>query len=245
MAKIAGTRVALILAVALNLIPLAYTGLLLAPGTVAGAGGDDARLRFIAAHTSVWVAGWTMWMGGSLGLLLSIWALARVFADRSAAGVLLHLAVPMATIAATADMIGDSLQVGALPTIAAYYVALPVTSDSTTIRFLFHLCDRLITVLSGVVGNTGYFVAGALVTIALARVANFPTWIIWLGALAWLVTLAATPAAYYLDSVLPMIIPVVVAAALFLYSAWLGAILLWGLSPGRPVPGDVRLNRDR
>ena len=223
-----GARVALFAAAALNLVPLAFTGLLLRSGTVAG-GSDVLRMQWIATHQALWVTGWSLWMGGSLGLLLSIWTLTRAFASRTAAPEWLRFAVPLAIVAATADIIGDSLQVGALPAIAQHFAQ---QSGATAIDAeLFHLVDQLITVLSGCVGNTGYFVAGALVTAALARSLAFPAWITALGIVAWVVTLAATPAAFFAP-----IIPVVVAAALFLYAAWLVAVAIWGLgSDGLPA----------
>ena len=125
-------RAMLVLAAALNLIPLAYTGLFLAPGTVAG-GTTDARLHFIAAHATLWSVGWLLWMGGSLGFVLSIWTVTRAFVARTELPNLLRFAPIIALIGGTVDVIGDAIQVTAFPTIAGAYVAAPpgrpVSSD--------------------------------------------------------------------------------------------------------------------
>lgn len=116
------TRAVLVLAAALNLIPLAYTGLLLAPGTTAG-GGDDARLRFIAGHSLLWSVGWTLWMGGAIGLVLSIWAISRAMLPRALKGAnLLRLAMVFAVLGGATDLVGDAIQVAVLPTLANHYV---------------------------------------------------------------------------------------------------------------------------
>lgn len=220
-----GARLALAGAAALNLVPLAYTGLWLAPGTVAG-GAADARLRFIAAHATLWAAGWGLWMGGSVGLLLSVWVLARVFRQRTPAGETLRLAVPFAIVGATLDILGDAIQAGAFPALAQRYVA---GGGDATAALLFQVADRLANLLSGGIANTAYFVAGALVTVALARAPRFPAGVTALGALAWLATLAATPAL-----AAPAILPVVIASTLGLYTAWLVAIAIWGIEGDLP-----------
>lgn len=225
-------RAMLVLAAALNLIPLAYTGLFLAPGTAAG-GAYDARLHFIATHATLWSVGWLMWMGGSLGLVLSIWTVTRAFVSRTDVPNLLRFAPIVALIGGTVDVVGDAIQVTAFPTIAHAYVATPPGTTDTPL-LLFDLADHLTSLLSAGVANTVYFVAGALCVVALARVRDFPAWITWLGVVAWLATLAATPAVFF-----PAVLPVFVAGALFLYAAWLGALALWGIGGLRlrwPLP---------
>lgn len=220
-----GARIALIAAAALNLIPLAFTGLFLAPGTVTG-GTDAARLRFIHAHALAWTVGWGLWMGGSVGLLLSIYVLARVFERRSPAPEWLRIAVPFAVAGATLDILGDALQAGAYPLLAQQYAA---GTDTPTIAFLFHLTDHLANLLSGGIANSLYFVAGLLVTLALARTPRFPGWITALGGLAWGATLLATPAL-----AIPAVLPALIAATLFLFAGWLAAIALWGIEGDLP-----------
>jgi hypothetical protein len=228
------TRIVLLLAVTANLAPLAYTGLLLTPGTVAG-GGADARLRFIAGHQAVWSVGWIAWMTGSLGLVLSVWTLARVFQPRLPPSEILRFAPVIATIGATIDITGDALQATALPTIAGNYVALAAADPRrANLLTLFTLADQLATALSGIIANTLYCLAGALVVMALARAPGMPRWITALGAVTWVVTLAATPTA-----MIPTLAPVTVAAALFLYAGWLLAIAIWGLNASAvqaPIP---------
>jgi hypothetical protein len=214
-------RAMLILAAALNLIPLAYTGLILAPGTVAG-GSADARLRFIDAHAVPWSLGWLLWMGGSLGFVLSIWTVTRAFVARTDAPNLLRFAPVIALIGGTIDIVGDAIQVTTYPTLAHAYVATP--QGTTTPLLLFDLADHLASLLSAGVANTIYFIAGALCVVALARVRDFPGWLTAFGGVAWLATLVATPAVFF-----PATLPVVVAGALFLYAAWLAALALWGI----------------
>jgi hypothetical protein len=229
MPKQFGARALLVLVAALNLIPLAYTGLIIAPGTAAG-GGDDARLRFIASHQIAWSAGWLMWMGGSLGLVLSVWVLSRALFQRTHAPDLLRFAPLIAVIGGAVDLVGDGVQAAAFPILAGRYAALTPTDPSRgTVRLLFDVADRLAATLSAEAANTLYFIAGVLVVVALASVPDFPKWITVLGGLAWLVTLAATPAALF-----PALLPIAVAVALFLYAAWLIAIALWGIGGGKP-----------
>jgi hypothetical protein len=214
------TRLLLALVIILNVVPLAYTGILIAPGTTANPD-DGARLRFIAAHATLWIVGWVLWIGASLGLVLSIWTLAQTMVPRvksASGGALLRLAVVAAAIGSAIDIVGDGMQVATLPTLATQ-----VSSAGTLL--LFRLADHLASTLSGGVANTLYVVAGLLVVIALSRIGDFPRWITGLGWIAWLVTLGATPAIFF-----PALAPVVVAGALLLYCAWLGAIGLWGLS---------------
>ncbi len=222
MARSSLARAMLVLAAALNLIPLAYTGLFLAPGTAAG-GGADARLHFIATHATLWSAGWLMWMGGSIGFVLSIWTVTRAFVARTDAPNLLRFAPVVALIGGTVDVVGDAIQVTAFPTIAAAYVGAQGGATGTPL-LLFDLADHLASLLSAGVANTVYFVAGVLCVVALARVRDFPRWLTALGVVAWLATLAATPAVFF-----PAVLPVFVAGALFLYAAWLGALALWGI----------------
>jgi hypothetical protein len=222
-------RVLLILAAALNLIPLAFTGLLLAPGTAAG-GTDDARLRFIAGHQVTWSAGWILWMGGSLGLVLSIWVVSRAVAHRTHAAEILRFAPIVALLGGAVDIVGDGIQAAGFPVLAAHYAALAAGDPAiTTVRTMFGVLDGLTALLSAGVANTLYFVAGTLVVIALATITDFPKWLTGLGAVAWLATLAATPAAFF-----PAILPVAVAGALFLYAAWLVALAIWGVGGGMP-----------
>lgn len=229
MSNVFVARAGLALAAIVNLVPLGYTGLFLTPGTAAG-GGDDARLTFIAAHATEWSAGWLMWMGGSLGLALSVWMIARVFELRAPHPGLLRLATVVAAIGAGIDVVGDAIQVTTFPTLAHDYTALaPGDPARTPIVLLFDLVDHLATALSGGVANTLYFVAGIAVVIALAQMREFPGWITALGIVAWLVTLAATPAIFF-----PHIVPVAVAAAIFLYVAWLGVVAVWGLPGVKP-----------
>lgn len=222
-------RSMLVLAAALNFVPLAYSGLVLAPGTVAG-GNVDARLHFIAAHGVAWSVGWFMWMGGSLGLTLSIWALARAFARGTHLPELLRFAPVVAIIGGTVDIVGDAIQATIFPTLASHYVALaPGDPARGTVALLFELADHLSTALSAGVANTIYFIAGVLVLVALATVHDFPRWITALGGLAWLMTLIATPIVFF-----PKLIPVFVAGSLALYIAWLLAIVIWAI-------GDFKL----
>ncbi len=215
-------RLTLALAAALNLAPLAVTGLWLAPGPVAG-GATWARMRFVARHMARWRFGWTLWMAGSLGLVLSIWVVARAMSHRvrGLSRDLLRLAIVAATIGGAADVAGDSVQVVALPDLASHAVS---AAGDGTLAILFALSDHLAAVLSGGVANTLYAVAGILVTIALARATAFPGWITALGGVTWLVTLAATPAVFF-----PALAPVAVGVAIALYAGWLGAIALWGI----------------
>ncbi|HKD76983.1 MAG TPA: hypothetical protein VKB76_15865 [Ktedonobacterales bacterium] len=227
------TRLMLALAIIFNVVPLAYTGILIAPGTTANSD-DDARMRFIAAHATLWSAGWVLWMVASLGLVLSIWTLAEAMAPRVktgrsgvSGGALLRLAVVTAAIGGAIDLVGDGIQVAVLPKLA--------TQQSAGTTLLFQLADHLASTLSGGAANTLYFVAGLLVLIVLARIGDFPRWITGLGWMAWLVTLGATPAIF-----IPALAPIVVASALLLYCAWLGAIALWGLSA--PLEWGKRLH---
>nr|MBA3826930.1 DUF4386 family protein [Ktedonobacterales bacterium] len=215
-------RAMLVLAAALNLIPLAYTGLFLAPGTAAG-GDADARLHFIATHATLWSVGWLMWMGGSLGFVLSIWTVTRAFVSRTAVPNLLRFAPIVALIGGTVDVVGDAIQVTAMPTLAQAYVSAP-PGTTTTPLLLFDLADHLAALLSAGVANTVYFIAGVLCVVALARVRAFPRWLTVLGGAAWLATLAATPAVFF-----PAVLPIFVAGALFLYAAWLGGLAIWGI----------------
>jgi hypothetical protein len=224
MPKQATTRALLIVAAALNIIPLAYSGLILRAGTVAG-GDTDARLRFIAGHAVWWSAGWFAWMAGSVGLTLSIWVLARVFLATTRMPEALRFATIAATIGATVDIVGDAIQATTFPTLASQYVALaPADPARGTVTLLFDLADHLSSALSAGVANTIYFVAGALVVVALATIDDFPRRITVLGILAWLVTLLATPAVFF-----PGLIAVAVAGSLGLYALWLVAIAIWGL----------------
>ncbi len=229
MPKQSGARAMLVLAAALNLIPLAYTGLVIAPGTASG-GSNDARLRFIAAHQVAWSTGWLMWMAASVGLVLSVWVLARVAQERTRAPELIRFAPLVVTIGSAVDLVGDGIQAAVLPALADRY-ASAATNDAThsTVLVIFQAADRLATTLSAETANTLYFIAGVLVVIALATVPNFPKWLTVLGGVAWLVTLAATPAA-----LVPTLLPVAVAGALFLYAAWLIALALWGIGDGKP-----------
>jgi hypothetical protein len=223
------TRALLVLAAALNLLPLAYTGLVIAPGTLAG-GDAGARLRFIAAHNLAWSAGWILWMGGSAGLVLSIWALSRAFASRVSAPDLLRLAPLVAVFGGAVDIVGDGIQAATFPVLANHAITLAATDPArSTVLLLFIALDRLAALLSTGAANMLYFIAGALVVLALAQVKGFPRWLTALGALAWLVTLAATPVA-----LVPALAPVAVAGALFLYAAWLVALTVWGIGGGKP-----------
>ena len=229
MPKHVQSRSMLVLAAALNMIPLAYSGLLLAPGTVTG-GNTDARLHFIAGHAVAWSVGWFMWMGGSFGLVLSIWVLSQTFMRRTHAPNLLRFAPLVAAIGGTVDMVGDAIQATTFPTLASHYVALaPNDPSRATIALLFDLMDHLSSGISAGVANTVYFIAGVLVLAALATISDFPRWLTGLGVLAWLATLAATPAVFF-----PKLIPFAVAGALGLFCAWLVAIAIWGI-------GDFKL----
>jgi hypothetical protein len=229
MPKQTPARVLLILAAALNLIPLAYTGLLIAPGTVAG-GPDYDRMFFIASHQALWSAGWVLWMGGSLGLVLSIWVVSRAVAHRTHAAEILRFAPIVALLGAAVDIVGDGIQAAGIPVVAARFIPGPIPNTYTDMAgFLFSVLDNIASLLSGDVANTLYFVAGTLVVIALATIADFPKWLTALGAVAWLATLAATPATFF-----PAILPVAVASALALYVIWLLAVAIWGLGGGMP-----------
>ena len=229
MPKHVQARAMLVLAAMLNIIPLAYTGLLLAPGTVTG-GDTDARLHFIAGHAEAWSVGWFLWMGGSIGLVLSIWVLSQTFLLRTRTPALLRFAPLVAVIGGTVDLVGDAIQATTFPTLASHYVALaPGDPARATIALIFDVMDHLASGVSAGVANTVYCIAGVLVLASLATISDFPRWLTALGALAWLATLAATPAVFF-----PHLLPFVVAGALGMFAAWLVAIAVWGI-------GDFKL----
>lgn len=192
----------------------------LAGATPAG-GGPAERLAYVAAHREAVVAGWSLWIGATLGLLLSFWALARLAAPRRRAPC--QLALLVAAVGASLDIAADVLHMTAVPSLAEQYAAARSAAETAAVVGAFRAWDAAAVALTGGAGNSLYVLAGALITRALWGTPWVPRLLAAWGALVWGAAALASAALVWW----PGLLPPTVGGTMVLYVSWMTATGLW------------------
>jgi len=221
---------ALLGAAGVNLAASLAMLLVLAGATPAG-GTPEGRLAYVAAHREAVMAGWSLWIGATLGLLLSFWALARLAAPRRRG--LCQLALLFAAVGAALDIAADVLHMTAVPALAEQYAAARSPAEAAAVIAAFRAWDAAAVALTGGAGNSLYALAGALITWALLRTPWVPRVLVAWGALVWAGAGFASAALVWW----PALLPPAVGGTMALYVSWMTAAGLWLLRAARPSPG--------
>ena len=160
------------------------------------------RMAFIVDHRVWWTLSWLTWGAAAIAILYFY----VTFAE--AHGLPSRVAVSLTVAAIGADLAGQTIEIGVLPTL--------VTPE------LFLITHRSAVMLSGFVANTLYSTTALLLTVG-AR-SRYPTWIS-LAGIAVAVFGFALSVAVLLDS----------ASGMFWTNVFLGpAILVWLAAIGQP-----------
>lgn len=156
-----GRRVSWGAAIALGAAALvSLTSLDLAPA------GFAERMAALADRRGAWVAGWIVRMLAAGFLLAFFVAMSRALTPGHP--ILRSVAVPLATAAATAELLSGTLASTVLPALAARIGEEPEVLPSA------QLVEGMVTALSGVVTAGLFAVAGALLGHAAFRTPPFP-----------------------------------------------------------------------
>lgn len=225
----AGLGRALLAAAGINLAASLAMALVLAGATPAG-GDPAARLAYVAAHRPAVTAGWALWIGATLGLLLSLWALARLAAPRRRPAC--HWALLAAAAGAAVDIAADVLHMTVVPVLAQQYAAARSPAEAAAALDAFRVWDAAAVALTGGAANGLYALAGAVITHALARSPWIPRPLVAWGALVWTAAALATAALAWLPALLPPAVGITMA----LYVSWTAACGWWLLGGARRGP---------
>jgi len=211
-------------AMGVNLVASLAMALILRDATAAG-GDPVARMAFIHAHPVLVTASWYGWILASLGLVTIIFVVLRSLPGRPA---LHQLILTFLVIGAVPDIMNNAVGAALLPHLAARYAdADPALQAAIVLDF--EVWDRFSVLLTGVIGNLFYGVAGFCLAFAASRVASFPRALVWLQIPLWTATWAMV-AASVADSVPALIASV--ASTMTLFCLWcVGVAFLW---LGRP-----------
>jgi len=157
-----------------HLLGLAVMGLVLRPGTVAQPD-LNARVAYIAQHTTAWTAGWAIWMASALSLVaFYAWWGAKLSSARLA--FLPQVGVLLAMLGAVCDLSGESIS-----------VLLLAESATLTDLAKFEYFERAATLLTAGAANLCYTLGGLLLMLGTpdlprgVRRAMWGTWIAGVG----------------------------------------------------------------
>jgi uncharacterized protein YqjF (DUF2071 family) len=167
------------------------------PGEVA------VRAAYIAANTTAWRIGWTLWLPASLALVLFFAAWTDVLTYRGW-GI---LAVALTLAGATIDWADESFWVGLAPDLAARF------ASDTFAAGAFALWDHAYIVISLGLANGLYTLGGIILTALAFKTPGFPKWLAWFSTLVWALSLDLTIAALIGDGVLIQVVSALVFAA--------------------------------
>lgn len=150
------------------------------------ASGFAERMQILGAHRGAWVTGWILRMLAAGFLLAFFVALSRALTPGHP--ILRSVAVPLATAAATAEMLSGTLASTVLPALAARLAEEPEILPSA------QLVDGAVAALSGVVTAGLFAIAGALLGHAAFRTPPFPRGLALASLPVWGIGMAAAGA---------------------------------------------------
>ena len=143
------------------------------------------RMTYITSHPALWMMGWGLWLLATGSLVLLFYASLELCVRPSR--LISWLPLVFAILGAVPDAIGVSVQLSALPHLAAQ-------SASPFATPLFELMDRLSIAFTGFLNNFWYGL-GFLTLAPCLRQAGMPAWLIrgsiGLGGITLLLSLAA------------------------------------------------------
>jgi hypothetical protein len=193
--------------------------IVLGPGTVVRQPDVLLRATWIAENTLRWQGGWLFWFAVTLSFAWSYFALGR---HLKAALPWCTLAIGVALIAATLDLVGVMVNITIVPDLAYSLINLPANADAVLPIFLQSM-QTFADTLTNVVAYGLYSFAGLLLLPALFTTAGYPRWLVWLGVVEW--SIAA------LASILLVSVPGLATAPLLvsfaLYAPWVWGSALW------------------
>lgn len=158
------------------------------PGTEAGQADLVQRVGWIAEHSVRWKGGWLFWFAVTLSFAWSYYAIGRHLGGtrpwRS-------LAIGVALIAASVDLVGVLINLTALPEMARALIEAPASWDPSLL-VVFQSLEKLSEALVNVSAFGLYSFAGLLLLPALFATRDYPHWLAWLGAVEWGIAALAT-----------------------------------------------------
>lgn len=199
---------------------------ILGPGTSAGQPDLLQRVSWIAENSLRWQLGWFFWFAVTLSFAWSFYALGR---HLDGARPWPALAIGVALIAASVDLVGVLINITLLPELAQALTSSAAEWDPALL-VVFQTMESLANALTNVAAFGLYSLAGLLLLPALFATASYPRWLAWLGAAEWSIAVIAT--------VLLVVAPGLATGPLLisfaLYAPWVWGSGLW-LLRGKPA----------
>jgi hypothetical protein len=119
------------------------------------------RMQYLALQPLGWTVGWIVWMGCAIVMVAFAVAVARRLRETSR---LANWAVVVLLVAASFDLLADSIYITVLPEVAALQPPQPA---------LFRSVEHITLIISLAIANTLYSLGTLLLTFALREVEEF------------------------------------------------------------------------
>ena len=207
-----------LVAMTVNLVASLALALVLRDATAAG-GGVAERTAFLVAHPIAVPVAWYSWIVASFGLVAIFFTITRAIPGQRALGRLILLLLLLGSVP---DICNNLIGAAILPELAEQYVtATGPLKEAIAIDFI--TWDRFSVLLTGVLGNFFYGLAGFALALAMRRTPDMPRPLVWLSLPLWTATLGIVVASV-VDSV-PLLIGSV-AITMTLFCIWCTGIAL-------------------
>ena len=212
-------------------LALLDAGVILGPGTRAGQSDLLLRATWISEHTLRWQGGWLFWFAVTLSFAWSYFALGR---HLDAVRPWRSLAIGMALIAASVDLIGVLINLTVIPELASALTSTS-TGPDPALQVVFRSMESLANALTNVAAFGLYSFAGLLLLPAVFRTTGYPRWLAWLGTAEWGIASIATGLLIFAPGLATG--PLLISFALYAPWVWGSAIwLLRGKSGDKKIP---------
>lgn len=200
-------------------LALPVAAVVLGPGTIALQSDLPTRVIWIAEHTARWQAGWLFWFAVTLSFAWSYFAIGRHL--RSVLPWPM-LAIGIAIIAASIDLVGVLVNLTVLPELSRSIVNNPA-NQAQLLQEFFGPMEYLANTLTNVAAFGLYSFAGLLLLPSLFSTPHYSRWLIWLGVIEWSIAIIAT--------ILLIIAPKYATGPLLLsfalYAPWVWGSAIW------------------
>lgn len=194
-------------------------GIILAPGTITAQPDLLMRVAWISDNTFRWQAGWLFWFAVTLSFAWSFYALGR---NLNPSCPWRNLAIGVALIAASVDLIGVLVNLTVLPDLA-HALADTFVKPDPVLQTVFHSVESFAYALVNITAFGLYTLAGLLMLPAVFATSGYPKWLTWLGTAEWFIAAIAT----VLLITAPTLATVPLLISFVLYAPWVWGSALW------------------
>jgi hypothetical protein len=139
------------------------------------------RMVYIVDQRALWTFGWLLWNAAALSFLAFIVVFSQAHGHgRSDGGLPFQIAVALTTAGIVADLSGEAVLMGVLPSLAARALADVSAGETASATAMFSSLHQLAVMLTAYVAN-GLYSLSALVLVLSTR-SQYP-WLVWLAGL--------------------------------------------------------------